>query len=219
MYIYIDTDFLKDFYMLHIHNGDLPDDVVIKSKIIGVDTKTMGLNPFRDRLCLVQLSIDQDIHLVKINHLTRSDMIGSAPVLAAILKTTRIKKVFHNAEFAVKFLMHWLGAEINMIACTKIMSKFARTYTDKHCLKDLCAELMGIELSKTMDSYWGDLAISENQLNHALMDVGYLIPLFEILNQRLFIEDRIKLADKVFDAIIPIAMTQLAGFDLNIFGH
>ena len=155
---------------IHIHNDDLPETIDMGASI-AIDTETMGLNPYRDRLCLVQLSAgDGDAHLVKIAH-PRAD----APNLKALLGDPARTKLFHFARFDVAVLEHNIGPIAGDIYCTKIASKLARTYTDRHGLKDLCRELLGVDLSKQQQSSdWGADNLTDDQATYAAGDVLYL---------------------------------------------
>lgn len=143
-----------------IHKGDLPSDVCFKNSV-AVDTETLGLNIKRDALCLVQLSGGDGVC-----HLVQFDVAKpyKAPNLKKILEDRKIEKIFHYARFDVAILKYYLGAEVSPIYCTKIASKLARTYTDRHGLKDLCASILGVELSKEVrSSDWSSAELTENQ--------------------------------------------------------
>lgn len=207
--------------MIYTHYDDLPENIKFNSDIIAIDTETMGLNPLRDRLCLVQISDGTDVHVVHITKTSKKLISEFSPVLRSVLAHGRLRKIFHYALFDVKFLMYWMDATVNNVSCTKIMSKLCRTYTDKHGLKDLCAELLNIELDKRCgSSYWGNPDnIVPDQVAYASNDVVHLIEIYRILGKRLAREDREEMALGAFETIIPMAKLQLAGFDNNIFGH
>ena len=153
-----------------IHKNDLPNNLNL-GKIIAIDTETMGLDYKRDPLCLVQISSgNEEVHLIQINRKT-----FKADNLKKILEDNDIKKIFQFARFDLAVLNYYLKADINNVYCTKIASKIGRTYTDKHGLKDLCKELLNIDLSKQMQSSdWGAENLTEQQVNYAASDVLYL---------------------------------------------
>ncbi len=201
---------------IELHKGDLPANVSFKDAV-AIDTETLGLRPLRDRLCLVQLSAgDNTAHLVQIpagEH--------SAPRLSALLTDPSITKIFHFARFDVAVLKHNLGVTTTPIYCTKIASKLTRTYTDRHGLKDLTAELLGIELSKQQQSSdWASAELSQQQLAYAASDVLHLHTLKVRLDAMLAREGRAPLAAKCFDFLETRARLDLAGFEeMDIFSH
>src|SRR5262245_4348286 len=177
----------------------------------------MGLRPQRDRLCVVQLSAgDGSAHLVQLDG---SDW--SAPNLKALLANPAILKIFHYARFDVGVLRHYLGVATGPIYCTKIASKLVRTYTDRHGLKDLCAELLGVELSKQQQSSdWGSERLSDQQKQYAANDVLHLHALKVKLDHMLQREGRTALAEACFRFLPVRAGLDLAGFeDVDIFAH
>jgi len=201
---------------IELHKGDLPAGLQFP-KGVAIDTETLGLKPHRDRLCLVQLSAgDGRAHLVQLE-------IGNyaAPRLKTLLADPKTLKIFHFARFDVAMLAEHLGVETSPVYCTKIASKLARTYTDRHSLKDLCAEILGLELSKQQQSSdWGSRELSESQLAYAASDVLYLHQLKERLDQMLAREGRTALAAAAFDFLPARAKLDLAGFeDTDIFAH
>ena len=201
---------------IHIHNDDLPENIDLGASI-AIDTETMGLNPHRDRLCLVQLSAgDRDAHLVKIAH-PRAD----APNLKALLGDPARSKLFHFARFDVAVLEHNIGPIAGDIYCTKIASKLARTYTDRHGLKDLCRELLGVDLSKQQQSSdWGADDLTGDQATYAAGDVLYLHQIRTRLDSMLEREARQNLAAACFAFIRTRTALDLRGFaDLDIFHH
>jgi len=201
---------------ISMHERDLPADVDL-GPLVAVDTEAMGLRPNRDRLCLVQLSAgDGRCHLVR--------FAGSpyhAPNLVRLLGDPAVEKVFHFARFDLAILRHYLGVVCRPVYCTKIASKLARTYTDRHGLKDLCQELLGIDLSKQMqNSDWGAAELSEAQLSYAANDVLHLHRLRERLNVMLEREDRRALARACFDFLPERVALDLAGWaDVDIFAY
>lgn len=199
-----------------LHRGDLPEALEL-GPVLAVDTETMGLDPQRDRLCLVQLTDGGGVvHLVRIEPGQRA-----APRLAAALSDPRRLKVLHFARFDLAMLRHRLGIDCRPVWCTKIASKLARTYTDRHGLKDLCRELLGVELSKTeQSSDWGADSLSEAQLRYAASDVVHLHALKERLEAMLAREQRQPLAEACM-AFLPLRVElDLAGFGaLDPFAH
>ena len=179
---------------IHIHNNDLPENLDLGTSI-AIDTETMGLNPHRDRLCLVQLSSGEgDAHLVKIAH-----PLTGAPHLKALLADTSRAKLFHFARFDVAVLEHNIGPIGGDIYCTKIASKLARTYTDRHGLRDLCRELLRIDISKQQQSSdWGANSLSDEQADYAAGDVLYLHQIRAHLDTMLEREGRQHLAAACF---------------------
>jgi ribonuclease D len=201
---------------IHLHNGDLPAGVDFK-KSVAVDTETLGLNIARDRLCLVQLSAgDGTAHLVQFDG---SDY--SAPRLKALLADPAITKIFHFARFDIAVLQKNLGVMPAPIYCTKIASKLVRTYTDRHGLKDLVGELLGIELSKQQQSSdWASKELSQQQQAYAATDVLHLHALKERLDAMLARENRREFADAAFGFLPVRARLDLAGFgEDDIFAH
>ncbi len=199
-----------------LHHGDLPDGLGFDSAI-AIDTETLGLKPHRDRLCLVQISGgDGTAHLVQFDG---SDW--SAPRLKAVLTDPGLTKIFHYARFDVAVLERYLGVVTAPIYCTKIASKLARTYTDRHGLKDLCSELLQIELSKQQQSSdWAAETLSSQQLAYAASDVLHLHKLRATLDSMLFRQGRTALARTCFDFVATRARLDLAGFeDTDIFSH
>jgi ribonuclease D len=201
---------------IRLHKGDLPTDLKFPSGV-AIDTETLGLNPHRDRLCLVQLSAGDGIaHLVQFDGENYS-----APRLKALLKDPKITKIFHFARFDVAVLEKYLGVDTAPVYCTKIASKLVRTYTDRHGLKDLCAELLGVELSKQQQSSdWGAAELSQNQLTYAASDVLHLHKLKARLDEMLQREGRKDFADAAFAFLSTQAKLDLAGFgEIDIFAH
>jgi ribonuclease D len=199
-----------------VHDNDLPIGLDL-GPVIAVDSETMGLDPRRDRLCVVQLSAgDGTAHLVK---LARG--VTEAPRLAAQLADPARLKLFHYARFDVAVLQHRLGIVARPLFCTKIASRLARTYTDRHGLKDLCRELLGIDLSKTeQSSDWGADTLSEAQQRYAAQDVLHLHALKERLQAMLEREERLALAEACFAFLPTRVALDLAGWpEVDIFAH
>ncbi len=201
---------------IYLHHGDLPKDVSF-SKHIAIDTETMGLNPMRDRLCLVQMSDgDGDCHLIKFD-----DGNYEAPNLKKVLSDPEVEKIFHFARFDVAVIWMYLDVLCEPIYCTKIASKLVRTFTAHHGLKNLCRDLIGAEISKQQQSsYWGAAELSPEQQEYAASDVLHLHALKEKLNEMLEREDRMDLARACFDFLPNRAMLDVAGWaDEDIFAH
>jgi ribonuclease D len=201
---------------IKLHTGDLPENVDLGS-IVAVDTETLGLNPFRDRLCLVQLSAGDDTcHAV---HFTSPHI--NAPNLARLVSDPGVLKLFHFARFDMGTLKRHLGVTVGPVYCTKIASRLARTYTDKHGLKDLVRELLGVDLSKEQQSSdWGAAKLSEKQLAYAANDVAYLHRLRTALDAMLAREGRSAHAQASFEFLPARVDLDLAGWaDIDIFAH
>jgi ribonuclease D len=201
---------------ISLHHGDLPDTLDL-GPVVAVDTETMGLRPNRDRLCVVQLSSgDGTAHLVQLP-------IGAidAPNLAGLLADTDTLKLFHFARFDVAVLKAYLEIDCKPIWCTKIASKLVRTYTDRHGLRDLCRELLDIDISKQQQSSdWGAKNLSQDQMNYAAGDVLYLHRLKEHLENMLKRENRLALAQSCFDFVPTRAELDLEGWpEEDIFAH
>ena len=199
-----------------LHKGDLPDTLDLGS-IVAIDCETMGLNFYRDRLCLVQLSDGDGIaHLVQI-------AVGqnSAPNLCKLLVNEKILKVFHFGRFDIAALLKTFGILTSPVYCTKIASKLVRTYTDRHGLKNLLQELLDIDISKQQQSSdWGSETLTDAQLEYAASDVLYLHSLKNELDLRLKREGRLDLAKSCFDFLPTRAMLDLAGWpETDIFAH
>ena len=199
-----------------LYRGDLPDDLDLGATV-AVDCEAMGLNPARDRLCLVQLSSgDGNAHMVQI---ARGQV--QAPNLAALLENAEILKIFHFARFDLAALRHHLGIVAAPAYCTKIASRLVRTFTEKHGLKDLCKELLGVDISKQQQSSdWGAAELTNEQLNYAASDVLHLHLLREELDRRLAREGRSALAAALFAFLPHRAELDLLGWaDPDIFAH
>ena len=178
---------------IHLHKGDLPAGLDF-GKSVAVDTETLGLNVNRDRLCLIQLSAgDGSAHLVQF------DGVYDAPRLKALLTDPDVLKIFHYARFDIAVLQKYLGVETAPLYCTKIASKLVRTYTDRHGLKDLAGELLGVEISKQQQSSdWAAKELSQQQLAYAASDVLHLHALKEKLDAMLERDNRREFADAAF---------------------
>lgn len=200
----------------YVHIGDLPDGLTFGTSV-AVDSETMGLNPIRDRLCVVQLSDGNgDAHMVKFGKGTYD-----CPNLKALMTNPDVLKIFHFARFDIAVMKHYLGVEIAPLYCTKIASKLVRTYTDRHGLKDLCRELAGITLDKQQQSSdWGADTLSPEQQEYAASDVLYLHKLKEQLDLMLAREGRTHLADAAFRFLPAQAELDLTGYgEMDLFSH
>lgn len=201
---------------IKLYQGDLPDGLDL-GPVVAIDTETLGLNPQRDRLCLAQLSSGDGLcHAVQF----AAGQYG-APNLRKMLADPRVTKLFHFARFDVAMFRQYLQVDCKPIYCTKIASKLVRTYTDKHGLKDLVRELLGVELSKEQQSSdWGAATLTEKQLAYAANDVAYLHQLKTVLDAMLAREGRTELAQACFDFLPARAGLDLAGWeDVDIFAH
>jgi ribonuclease D len=200
----------------HLHLSDLPDDLDL-GPIVAIDCETMGLHPHRDRLCVVQLSGgDGDAHIVQIK-LGQTD----APNLCALLTDPNVLKLFHFGRFDIAAMQNAFGAVTAPVYCTKIASRLIRTYTDRHGLKNLLQELLGIDISKQQQSSdWGADTLSNAQIEYAASDVLYLHRLREVLNERLVREGRMEIAQACFDFLPMRARLDLDGWpETDIFAH
>ena len=200
----------------YLHQGDLPAGLDL-GPVVAIDCETMGLNPARDRLCLVQMSSgDGHAHLVQVG-LGQTE----APHLVAMLGDPKVLKLFHFGRFDIAVLMHAFGVETAPVYCTKIASKLVRTYIDRHGLKDLTRDLIGVDISKQQQSSeWGATILSQEQIDYAASDVLYLHRLKVELDVRLAREGRTELAQACFDFLPHRAALDLAGWpDTDIFAH
>jgi ribonuclease D len=201
---------------IKVYRGDLPAQVEL-GPVVAVDTEAMGLNPRRDKLCLVQLSAgDGNAHLVQVDRTT-----FDAPRLKQLLEDENVTKIFHYARFDVAILKQYLGAKVRPLYCTKIASKLARTYTDKHGLKDIVKEMLGIDLSKQQQSSdWGSPILSDAQKQYAALDVIYLHEVKARFDQILQREGRMELARACFEFVPVRAELDLAGWtEEDVFAH
>lgn len=199
-----------------LHRGDLPAGLSFGSSV-AIDTETMGLNPHRDRLCVVQLSAgDGNAHLVQMPRGPHD-----APRLAALLADTSVLKLFHFGRFDIAVLEHALGIRCEPVYCTKIAAKLTRTFTDRYGLKDLCKELVGVDLSKQQQtSDWGADQLSDEQMTYAASDVLHLHALKAKLDALLEREGRTELAAAAFRFLPTRARLDLAGWpEIDIFEH
>lgn len=200
----------------HLHKGDLPDGLNL-GPVVAIDCETLGLNPHRDRLCLVQLSGgDGDAHMVQI-----APGQTEAPNLTALLTDASVLKLFHFGRFDIAVLLHAFGALTAPVYCTKIASRLTRTYTDRHGLKYLLQEMLGIDISKQQQSSdWGAETLTDAQLDYAASDVLYLHALKGKMDERLAREGRTDLAQACFDFLPTRARLDLAGWpETDIFAH
>ncbi len=200
-----------------LHDGDIPDNISVTGSV-AIDTETMGLNPYRDRLCLLQLSSgDGKAHIIKLGN----ELGYEAPNLKSILKNKSILKIFHYARFDLAMIKTYLNIDCRPIFCTKIASKISRTYTDRHGLKDLCREILSIEISKQQQSSdWGKEELSKEQLRYAADDVLYLHRLKEKLEIILRRENRLKITNECFEFLPARVELDLKGWaDNDIFSH
>ena len=201
---------------IELHHGDLPENLSFGDSV-AIDTETLGLDPHRDRLCVAQLSAgDGNAHLVKFS----SEHI-EAPNLAALLADASVLKLFHFGRFDIAVMQQYLGVTASPVYCTKIASKLVRTYTDRHGLKDLCRELLGVEISKEQQSSdWGADELTSQQMTYAASDVLHLHALKSRLDDMLEREGRIETAQACFDFLPARASLDLAGWpETDIFAH
>lgn len=202
---------------IFFHEEDLPSDVTFDGPV-AIDTETMGLITPRDRLCLVQLSDGKgNEHLVRFGPESRYD----APNLKALVADPNVLKLFHFGRFDIAAMQHYLGVLASPVYCTKIASRLVRTYTDRHGLKELVRELLGLEISKQQQSSdWGGPILSDAQQDYAASDVRYLHKLREELDKRLIREGRMELAQACFAFLPHRALLDLAGWpEDDIFAH
>ncbi|MBZ8117811.1 ribonuclease D [Roseovarius sp. LXJ103] len=200
----------------HLYQGDLPDGLDL-GPVVAIDCETMGLHPHRDRLCVIQMSGgDGNAHLVQV-----AKGQTDAPNLCAMLTNPDVLKLFHFGRFDIAAMQNAFGAVTAPVYCTKIASKLIRTYTDRHGLKYLLQELLGVDISKQQQSSdWGAPELSRAQIDYAASDVLYLHRLREELNTRLVREGRMEMAQACFDFLPMRAGLDLAGWpDQDIFSH
>lgn len=201
---------------IHLHQNDLPHGVDL-GETVAIDCEAMGLIPHRDRLCLVQLSSgDGDAHLVQV-----APGQSEAPNLSRMLADPAVLKLFHYGRFDIALLLHSFAVLTAPVYCTKIASKLVRTYTDRHGLKNLCQELIDVDLSKQQQSSdWGAPDLTEAQQVYAASDVLYLHRLRDELEKRLAREGRTEMAQACFDFLPMRAQLDLAGWpEIDIFSH
>jgi ribonuclease D len=200
----------------HVYRGDLPDDLNL-GPTVAIDCETMGLNPKRDRLCVVQLSSgDGNAHLVQV-----AKGQSSAPNLCRMLEDPNVLKLFHFGRFDIAAMYETFRALTAPVYCTKIASRLVRTYTDRHGLKNLLQELLSVDISKQQQSSdWGSKKLSKAQVEYAASDVLYLHQLRDSLNQMMIREDRMEIAQSCFDFLPTRAKLDLVGWpDNDIFAH
>ena len=206
---------LKNLYLSH---GDLPADATFPNGMAAVDTETLGLNITRDRLCLVQVGDGEgNVWLVKFN----GDDYDQATNLKALMQNPKILKLFHFGRFDIATMQHYLGVQTAPVYCTKIASKLTRTYSDRHGLKSIVNELLGVEISKEQQtSDWGAPELTEAQKHYAASDVLYLHGLKEVLDEKLKTTERMHIAQQCFAFLPTRAALDLAGWSqTDIFAH
>jgi ribonuclease D len=207
---------------LKIYEGDISDEALkqyLAQTFVTVDTETRGLNVRRDRLCLVQISDkDGNVSLVRFRDRTKLP-IEHETNLKKLLEAKNVLKVFHFARFDLAVLRYYLNAKTKPIWCTKIASKLVRTYSDRHSLKDLGRELLGLEMDKTdQTSDWAKEDLTESQLDYAANDVKLLVPIYDQMRQMVERENRTELAQRLFDFVEVVVELDMMGF-ANIFEH
>ena len=206
---------------IHLHKHDLPEGLAL-GPVLAVDTEAMGLDSRRDRLCLVQMSAgDGIVHLVQIIPPELGGRGADCPNLKRLLADPAVVKLMHFARFDVGLLQHALGIHVAPVRCTKIAAKLVRTYTDRHGLKDLCRDLLGVELSKQQQtSDWGATDLTPEQLAYAASDVLHLHALWARLEALLVRENRLALAQACFDFLPARGQLDILGWDApDIFAH
>jgi ribonuclease D len=200
----------------HLYQNDLPDGLDL-GPVVAIDCETMGLNPHRDRLCVIQMSGgDGEAHVVQVEKGQRS-----APNITAMLENPDVLKLFHFGRFDIAVMYHAFGALAAPVYCTKIASRLVRTYTDRHGLKNLTQELIGVDISKQQQmSDWGAETLTDAQIDYAASDVLYLHRLRDELDARLKREGRTDIAQSCFDFLPTRARLDLAGWpETDIFAH
>ena len=199
----------------HLYKNDLDDGIVFSGNV-AIDTEAMGLDPSRDRLCLIQIfDGETDCHMVQFENVNTD-----SPNLIKLLNDENIQKIFHYARFDMAALKHALKIDVKNVYCTKIASKIARTYTNNHGLKDLCKELLGVEISKKQQSSdWGSSNLSKEQIAYAANDVIYLHKIKNKLDEMLIREDRQLLVDACLSFLPTRVDLDLRGWENDIFSH
>ena len=199
----------------HLYKNDLDNGIVFKGSV-AIDTEAMGLDPARDRLCLIQIfDGETDCHMVQFEN---SNV--KAPNLTKLLNDESIQKIFHYARFDMATLKHALKTDVKNVYCTKIASKIARTYTNNHGLKDLCKELLNVEISKKQQSSdWGNSNLSKEQIAYAANDVIYLHQIKNKLDEMLVRENRQLLVDACLSFLPTRVELDLRGWENDIFSH
>ncbi len=206
---------------IHLHDGDLPDDFDL-GPLVAIDTETMGLNPHRDRLCLVQLSAgDGEAHLVQIKPTSMGGRGYDCPNLKALLTDDSVTKLMHFARFDVAVLQNAFDITVPSVICTKIAARLVYTFTDRHGLAYLCRDLLGVEISKHQQSSdWGADTLTPEQLRYAASDVLYLHALWDKLEAMLIRENRRDLAQACYDFLPARCRLDLLGYEEpDIFSH
>lgn len=206
----------------YLHQGDLPEGLDFGDSV-AIDSETAGLHPVRDRLCVIQLSAgDGDAHLVQFPRPADGAPVDySAPRLKALLADESIEKIFHFGRFDIAVIKRDLGILVSPVFCTKIASKMVRTYTDRHGLRDLCGEMLGVSISKEQQSSdWASPELSDAQIGYAASDVLYLHQLRDAFIGRLIREGRMDIASATFDYLPTRAVLDLTGWEaVDIFAH
>jgi ribonuclease D len=199
----------------HLYKNDLDDEIIFKGPI-AIDTEAMGLDPARDRLCLIQIyDGETDCHMVQFENSNTN-----SPNLIKVLSDSNIQKIFHYARFDMAALKHALKTDVQNVYCTKIASKIARTYTNNHGLKDLCKELLSVEISKKQQSSdWGNSNLSKEQITYAANDVIYLHQIKNKLDKMLVRENRQLLVDACLSFLPTRVELDLRGWENDIFSH
>ncbi|MDG2416135.1 MAG: ribonuclease H-like domain-containing protein [Pelagibacterales bacterium] len=199
----------------HLYKNDLDDGIIFNGNV-AIDTEAMGLDPARDRLCLIQIfDGETDCHMVQFENSNTE-----SPNLIKLLNDENIQKIFHYARFDMAALKHALKIDVKNVYCTKIASKIARTYTNNHGLKDLCKELLGVEISKKQQSSdWGNSNLSKEQIAYAANDVIYLHKIKNKLDEMLVREDRQLLVDACLSFLPTRVDLDLRGWENDIFSH
>ena len=199
----------------HLYKNDLDDGIVFKGNV-AIDTEAMGLDPARDRLCLIQIfDGETDCHMVQFDNSNTE-----SPNLIKLLNDEKIEKIFHYARFDMAALKHALKIDVKNVYCTKIASKIARTYTNNHGLKDLCKELLGVEISKKQQSSdWGNSNLSKEQIAYAANDVIYLHQIKDRLDEMLIRENRQLLVNACLSFLPTRVDLDLRGWENDIFSH
>ena len=199
----------------HLYKNDLDDGIVFKGNV-AIDTEAMGLDPARDRLCLIQIfDGETDCHMVQFEN-SNTD----SPNLIKLLNDEKIEKIFHYARFDMAALKHALKIDVKNVYCTQNASKIARTYTNNHGLKDLCKELLGVEISKKQQSSdWGNSNLSKEQIAYAANDVIYLHQIKDRLDEMLIRENRQLLVDACLSFLPTRVDLDLRGWENDIFSH
>ncbi len=206
---------------IKLHKHDLPAGLDL-GPVVAIDTETMGLDPRRDRLCLVQLSAgDGNAHLVQIIPKSLGGQGSNCPNLKALLANPEVTKLFHFARFDIAALYNGLGVTTAPVICTKIASKLVRTYTDRHGLKELCRDLAGVDISKQQQtSDWGAAELTQEQLAYAASDVLHLHVIWEKLRALLLRENRLEIAQAAYEFLPTRAKLDLLGYaDPDLFTH